>query len=124
MVWEKFEFPVCLPVELHEYEVPDFDYERIALVHELASRYLCDFFVASEVNVDFTAWSARARVTHFPEVVVFISEKNVVFREIFQPCPAGLLVEGCPVFLGTLEYGGIEFSLVYLVNFGEKLPCP
>ena len=124
MVREKFEFPVCLPVELHEHEVPDFDDERVALVHELASRYLCYFLVASEVNVNFTAWSARACVTHFPEVVVFVSEENVVFREIFQPCLACFLIERCPVFLGTLEYGGVKFCLVYLVNFGEKFPCP
>ena len=48
----------------------------------------------------------------------------MVFREIFQPCLSGLLVEGCPIFLGTLEYGGIEFCLVYLVNFREKFPSP
>ncbi len=35
---------VCLAVELHEHEVPDFNHLRMVFVHQLAARNLCLFF--------------------------------------------------------------------------------
>ena len=121
---EKLEFPVCLPVVLHEHEVPYLDDERIALVHELASRYGGNLFVAPEVDVDLAARSARAGVSHFPEIVVLVSEKHMVLRKIFKPGLPCLLVHFGAVFCTAFEYGGIQFRLVYPVHLGEELPRP
>ena len=41
VVREQFKFAVRLSVILHEHKVPDFDHERVALVHEVASRNGC-----------------------------------------------------------------------------------
>lgn len=36
----------------------------------------------------------------------------------------GLLVEGCPIFLGTLEHSGVKLGLVDFIYFREKFPSP
>ena len=93
VIRKKLELTVGLSVVLHEHEVPNLDYERIALVHQLAPRHLRDLFIASQVNVNFTARAAWTCVTHFPEVIVLVTKKYVIFREILQPCLAGFLIE-------------------------------
>ena len=124
VVREQFKFAVRLSVILHEHKVPDFDHERVALVHEVASRNGCNLFVASEVNVDFTARAAWTGVTHFPEVVMLVSQKDMVLRQELEPCLVSLLVHRGPVFLGAFEHGSIKLGLVNLVYVRKKFPCP
>ena len=118
------EFAVGLPVVLQEHEVPYLDHERVALVHELASRNPCDFILVPQVDVDFAAGAARTGVAHLPEIVVLVSEEDVVLREILEPGLPCLLVQFGAVLGAALEHGGVELGLVNAVNLGEELPGP
>ena len=113
-----FKLTVGLPVVLHEHEVPYFYHERVALVHELASRNLCDFLLVPQVDVDLAARPARTGVAHLPEIVVLVSEKHVILREILEPGLSCLLVQCGAVLGAALEYRGVELGLVNAVNLG------
>ena len=81
-VWKQFKRTVSLAVILHKDEVPDFNHEVVSLVHELGARNCLSLLVASEVDVNLRARTARTRVTHFPEVVVLVAEQHTVCRKV------------------------------------------
>ena len=117
---------VSHPHILHEDDVPDFDHVRVALVHELASaQAACSFLLrGADVDVDLGARTARAGVSHLPEVVVLVSQHDMVFRHMLEPGLLSLHIHLGAVLRRTLEYGCVEQVLVYLVNFGQKFPRP
>src|SRR5579872_6834180 len=67
---------VFVAVELDEDEVPDLNDLVGPSVDQLPAG-----FVGSSVDVDLRTWSARARVSHLPEVVLLVAEMDLVFGD-------------------------------------------
>ena len=124
LVREHLQMAVGLAVVLHKDKVPDFDYLVIVGIDEAGSRDTGDFLVAAEVDVDLAGRSARACVSHFPEIVVLVAQKDMVLGHMLEPGAAGLFVKGCPVLGASLENGRIELAAVDSVHTRKELPCP
>ena len=123
-VGKRLQFSVGLPVELHEDQIPYFDHQRIALVYEFPARNGCPFLVATQVHVYFAARTARAGITHFPEIVMFVPEEYPVFRNMqFPPLPRFRVHFG-PVLAVAPEYRDVQSVLVDAVDSGQQFPCP
>ena len=120
---KRFEGAVGLAVELHEDEVPYLDDERVVVVDERGAGDLRLVLLAAEVYVDLAAGAAGAGVAHLPEVVVLVPKEYLLRGEMLHPGLAGLLVEGGPVLGGAFEDRHVEVLRVYLVDFGQELPC-
>ena len=119
-----FQAAVCLAVELHEHEVPDFNHLRVVFVHQLAAGYFALLFFRTGVHMDFRTRTARSRITHFPEVIVFVAIQNVVFRQELLPVRSGFVVAFQSFFGATFEYGGVEVFGVEFQYIHQILPCP
>ena len=74
--------------------------------------------------MNLRAWSAWASVSHFPEIVLLVSEKDAVLRKMLLPGFHSFDVKACAVCFRSFEYCCVKSVLVELVNFSEELPCP
>src|SRR5207249_9557102 len=70
--WQRSQLPLRAAVELNEDEIPDLNNVRRARVDELAAA-----FVRGAVDVDLGTRTARAGVSHFPEVVLLVAPVDV-----------------------------------------------
>ena len=121
---QRFQRSVGLAVELHEHEVPDFNYLRMTFVHQAKTVYQSAFAVGTKVDMNFRARTARTRIAHFPEVVVLVTINNTFFGKIFCPNSSSFVVT-TQAFGGTsFEHGGIQTIFVELQYFGEIFPSP
>ena len=74
--------------------------------------------------MDFGTRTARACITHFPEVIMLISIEDMVFRQELFPVRSGLVVT-LQTFFGTaFEHGCIEVFRIQLQHVYQILPCP
>ena len=62
------------------------------LVHHVLAGDSGTFFFRAEVDMDFGARAARTRITHFPEVIVFVAIDDMVFRQELFPVAGSLVV--------------------------------
>ena len=74
---------IGLTLILHEHKVPDLNNVVVVRVHKLVAGDLCNLLIRPQVYVDFGAGAAGTGVSHFPEVVVLVSGKDVVCGEVF-----------------------------------------
>src|SRR5205085_12293118 len=96
---QRGEGAVRVRIELDEDEVPDLNVAGVALIDERTFRVA----LGREVHVDFAARTARAAVTHHPEVVLFAAANDVYLR-----IEAGRAKQARPVVEGFLvEHTGI-----------------
>ena len=121
---QRLQRTVGLAVELHEHEVPDLDYQVMALIDQGDAVNFGALFVAAKVDVDLAAGAAGAGVSHFPEIVMLVAEDDVTLGQIFEPLLPCLFVHRHSVTLAAFEDCGVETVLVELENFGEKFPSP
>ena len=115
---------VCFAVVLHEHEVPDFNYLRVIVVYEIATGDLGTFFSRTEVDMDFGTRSARSCITHFPEVVVFVTVDDVIFRQELFPIGSSFVVTAQSFFRTSFKYGCIEMFRIQFQDFYQIFPCP
>ena len=115
---------VCFAVVLHEHEVPDFNYLRVIVVHEVATGDLGTFFSRTEVDMDFGTRSARSCITHFPEVVAFVTVDDVIFRQELFPIGSSFVVTAQSFFRTSFKYGCIEMFRIQFQNFYQIFPRP
>ncbi|GIX63858.1 uncharacterized protein BcabD6B2_32930 [Babesia caballi] len=115
---EQLNAAIAPAVVLHEDQVPELHHHGVVGVDQ-ARRVS----VANVVVVDFRARAARARVGHFPEVVLHPEGQDALRRQVAQPQLARLLVGAARGQLGVAaEVGHIEPRLVELVHLGQQLP--
>ena len=74
--------------------------------------------------MNFGARATRAGITHFPEVIVFVSVKDMVFRQELFPIGSGFVVAFQAFFGAAFEYGGVEVFRVELQHIDQIFPCP
>ena len=74
--------------------------------------------------MDLAARTARTRIAHFPEIVMLVSEKDPVFREMLLPFFKRFKVLLRPVCRISFKNSGVEPVLIYFVHFCEQFPCP
>jgi hypothetical protein len=113
---------VGLAVVLHEDEVPDLDHLGIILIDQFGSGHLLAIFFAAEVDMDLRAGSARTRVAHFPEVIMFVAIDDMIFRKIFLPFAGSFVVAVETFSRTTLEDRCIEMVGVELQGGDEIFP--
>ena len=118
---EGLERLVGLSVELDEDDVPDFNHQGIVHVDEVGS-----IPAASDLVVmDFGARTARALVTHLPEVVLHVAGDNVVLGNTnLKPEVLGLKIRLETKVWAALEVGDIESLGIQPVDLCEELPRP
>ena len=100
-------------VVLDEHEVPEFNHERRAFVDEMPARA-----VVGQVNVDFTAWTARAGLAHFPEIILLVEPQYVYGDDVGHFRPQFMRLVICA------EYFGVEPLLRKFPDSGEQFPRP
>ena len=76
---------VSLPVVLDKYVVPDFNNLRMVVVNEFIAGDFSFFSFITNVDMNFGARAAWAGVAHFPEIILFGTSQNAIFRNIFFP---------------------------------------
>ena len=54
-------------------------------IHEFPSGLLCFFFSRTYVDMNLGTGSAGTLVAHFPEIVLFVSVDNMIFRNDLLP---------------------------------------
>ena len=115
---------ICFAVVLHEYEIPDFNYLRMIVVHEVATGDLGAFFSRTEVDMDFGTRSARSCITHFPEVVVFVTVDDVILWQELFPIRSSFVVTAQSFFGTSFKYGCIEMFRIQFQDFYQIFPRP
>ena len=108
---QKRQRAVRITVILDEDEIPEFDVPPAIPINatDVAGFALAVTRVETHVHVDFAAWAARPRITHFPEIVLATEEKDLRWGDIGFAAPEtgglGILSQ---VALVVLEDGGPE----------------
>ena len=70
------------------------------------------------------ARTARAGISHLPEIVVLITQKYMIFRQMLKPSLTSLLIEAGSILGTSFENRGVEQALVYLIHLCEQFPGP
>ena len=109
-------------VVLHEHQVPDLNHLWVVFVDEFATGDLLAGCIVSQVNMDLGARTARTRLAHLPEIVLFVAVDDTVFRDMLLPVAIGFHVGRLTVFLITAKNSDIQFVLVDLYYLGEVFP--
>ena len=121
---QQFQFAAGLTVELHENQVPYLDDQVVPPVHQLASVQRGPLLVRAQIVMDFAARAARPRIAHFPEIIVTVSENDMVFGQELLPILVGLVVT-VDIFIGTpLENRRVQTLFRQAVHVGKQLPRP
>ena len=121
---QRLERTVGLAVVLHEHEVPDLDYLRVALVHEREAIDLGPLGIATQVDVNFGAGTAGTRIAHFPEVVVTVTVDNVLLGQMSLPVRGSLVVALEPFGSIALEHRSIQAVGIDFEHIDQIFPGP
>src|SRR5690606_25499241 len=76
--WQRTQRPIVLPIELHEYQVPDFDHLRMICIDQCLPVNLSALRVTSHIYVYLRTRTAGADVTHFPKVISLVTHENAI----------------------------------------------
>ena len=92
-------------------------------VHQFAAGHFRAFLSTTAIHMDLRAWTTRARIAHFPEVIVLITVQNMISRQVFRPNGSRLIIT-CQTFFGrTLKDGRIEIRRINLQHIDDIFPC-
>ena len=119
---KRHEGAVGLLIELHEHQVPDLD---VAPRVVFGRRNAVDRGqVGAEIEVDFAARTAGARIPHSPEVFLFAQAQDPARIDTDRVAPdrRGLLVARHGG--RAVEDGDPQALFRYAVHLGEQLPRP
>ena len=119
---KRFERSVGLPVELHEHNVPYLDDLRIIFVHLFPAGDLCLFCRCARVDMDFGTRSAGARVSHLPEIIVFVPIDDVIGGKVLAPIACRLLIAWNIFGGGAFENGNVEIVRIYVQHLHQIFP--
>ena len=86
---KRFQRAISLAIVLHEHQVPYFYDLIIVGIYQLVPWLSGDFFIATKVDMNFRARSARSCLAHFPEIIVLVAQKDMIFWHVPQPCLLG-----------------------------------
>ena len=121
---QRLERTVGLAVVLHEHEVPDLNYLRVALVHEREAIDLGPLGIATQVDMNFGAGTAGTRIAHFPEVVVTVTVDNVLLGQMSLPVRGSLVVALEPFGSIALEHRSIQAVGIDFEHIDQIFPGP
>ncbi len=121
---QRFKAAVGLAVVLHEHEVPYLDDKGVVLVHERRAVHSLAFRLGTQVDVDFGARTARTRVAHFPEVVVFVAVDDVRFRQVLEPYFGSFVIARQTLLGRAFEHRGIKPCRVEAEHIHKVFPRP
>ena len=67
--------------------------------------------------------TARSCISHFPEVVVFVTVYDMVCRYVFKPERGSLFIAFQTLFLRAFENRHVEVFRIDVQNVNEVFPC-
>ena len=94
------------------------------VVHEVATGDLGTFFSRTKVDMDFGTRSARSCITHFPEVIVFVTVDDVIFWQELFPVRSSFVVTAQSFFGTSFKYGCIEMFRIQFQDLYQIFPRP
>ena len=74
--------------------------------------------------MDFGTRSARSCITHFPEVVVFVTVDDVILWQELFPIRSSFVVTAQSFFGTSFKYGCIEMFRIQFQDFYQIFPRP
>src|SRR5436309_9272772 len=85
--------PLVIPIELHEYKIPNFDVAS-AFARTRATRVAELACTGTEIVVNFGTRSARPGIAHLPEVVLLVEPDDAIGRDArtFSPKLGGVVI--------------------------------
>ena len=119
-----FERTIGFAVVLHEYVVPDFNYLRMALVHQTKSVDFGTLTVGADIDMYFGTRTTGTCITHFPEIIFLVAVDNAVCRKKLRPDFGSLVVTFQFFVFRTFKNGYIQAVFVQFQHFGEVFPRP
>ena len=101
-------------VELHEYQVPNFDYLRVIMVYQIMSAYLGTFFGRAQINMNLRTRSTWPCISHFPKVIMLITIYNMIFRKKLFPIAGSFIITFQSFFRTSFKNSSIKIRRVQL----------
>ena len=93
-------------------------------INQILSRKPGTLFRQSNVCMNFGAWTTRAGISHFPEIILFVAAQNSLFRQQLLPAIIRLLIKRNILTGISFKYSDIQMLRIQLINPGEQFPCP
>ena len=112
---------ILVPEHLNEHDVPNLDNHRVIHVDKVRTIAPTD-----AVIVELSARTARAGLSHLPEVVLHAALEHAILRQELQPQLPSLLVRrnSAAEMKIALAIGGVQPVFLKAVNLCEQLPRP
>ena len=96
----------------------------MVFVYHLCTASNGTFFVRAKVYMNFRTGTARTGITHFPEVIMFVTINNMIFRQELFPVTGSFVVARQTFGRASFEYGCIQTFRVQLQDIHQIFPCP
>ena len=96
----------------------------MVVVYQRLAQHFRYFGRRAQIDMDFRAGAARTGVTHFPEIVLFITQDNAVFAYNAFPEIPCLLVERNTIRFISFKHGYIQPVFRQFVNVRQQFPRP
>src|SRR5690606_26100434 len=122
--WQRTQGPIVLPIELHEYQVPDFDHLRMVGIDQRLPVNLSALRVTSHIYVYLRTRTAGTGITHFPKVISFATHENAILGDQSLPVPVRFIVTSEPVGTVPFKYSHIQPIFIDSIHLCQKLPTP
>ena len=74
--------------------------------------------------MDFGARTARTRIAHLPEIIMFVTIDDMSFRQELFPIAGSLVVTRKAFGRTSFEHGCIQTVGVQFQHFYQVFPCP
>src|SRR5690606_647911 len=101
--WERLERTILLPVELHEYQVPNLNDLRVVSIDQGFPVYRAALAIRPAIHMDLRAGPTWPRIAHFPKVILLVAQEDTFFRDNLFPEAIGFLIKRQTVAFIPLE---------------------
>ena len=117
-----FQRAVSFAVKLHKDQIPDLNYLWIIFIDQFTSGNFRLFFRSTRIQMDFRTRTTRTCITHFPEIIMFVTIDNMIGRNVFSPVRSRFVITFEVFFLGTLEYRYIQIRRIQMQYINQVFP--
>ena len=96
----------------------------MVIIYQILPRNSGFFILTSQIHMNFGTWPAWSLLTHFPEIIFFISVYYSAFIDMFFPKIVCILVSFQVFGSITFKNCYIQIFFWYFINFSQKFPRP
>ena len=121
---QRLELSVGFAVELHEDQIPNLDHLRMTGIDQFATGDLRTLLFVTQIVMDLATGATWTGIAHLPEVIMLVSQQNMIFRQKLFPIIVGFTVTVDPLFGTPFKYSCIESILRQSIHVDQQLPSP